>query len=125
MANSRRTFLTGAAGLAALGAMGTGLLGAAGNARAAMGKGPDALNLRTDGTYDTVELAKPAWTIGLMQTPVHTFEVSALKAGMQRNLKYLADAIDKAATTQARTCCSSTSSRSPAGASGPAPKRRR
>ena len=96
MANSRRTFLTGAAGLAALGAMGTGLLGAAGNARAAMGKGPDALNLRTDGTYDTVELAKPAWTIGLMQTPVHTFEVSALKAGMQRNLKYLADAIDKA-----------------------------
>ena len=96
MANSRRTFLTGAAGLAALVAMGTGLLGAAGNARAAMGKGPDALNLRTDGTYDTVELAKPAWTIGLMQTPVHTFEVSALKAGMQRNLKYLADAIDKA-----------------------------
>ena len=36
MANSRRTFLTGAAGLAALGAMGTGLLGAAGNARAAL-----------------------------------------------------------------------------------------
>ena len=96
MDSTRRSFLTGAAGLAAAGAMGASLLGAPGKARAAMGKGADALNMRSDGTYDTVELAKPAWTIGLMQTPVHTFEVSQRKAGMQRNLKYIADAIDKA-----------------------------
>lgn len=96
MSNSRRSFITGAASLAALGTVGSTLLGASGNAQAAMGKGPDALNLRTDGTYDTVELAKPSWTIGLMQTPVHTFEVSQVKSGMQRNLKYIANAIDKA-----------------------------
>ncbi len=96
MSNSRRSFLSGAAGLAALGAVGPALMGASGNTFAAMGKGPDTLSLHDDGTYDTVELAKPAWTIGLMQTPVHTFEVSAVKAGMQRNLKYIAEAIDKA-----------------------------
>ena len=96
MSNSRRTFLAGAAGLAALGATVPTLLGAASPARAAMGKGPDAINVRADGTYETVELARPAWTIGLMQTPVHTFEVSAARAGMKRNLQYVTGAIDKA-----------------------------
>jgi predicted amidohydrolase len=96
MSNSRRSFLTGAAGLAALGAVGPTLLGASGSAHAAMGKGPDKINMRDDGTYETVELAKPSWTIGLMQTPVHTFEVSAVKAGMKRNLQYISNAIDKA-----------------------------
>ena len=96
MSNSRRQFLGGAMGLAALGAVGPALMGASGTAHAAMGKGPDKINLRTDGTYDTVELIKPSWTIGLMQTPVHTYEVSQAKAGMKRNLKYVTDAIDKA-----------------------------
>ena len=96
MSNSRRSFLSGAAGLAALGVAAPALIGASSPARAAMGKGPDRINVRTDGTYETVELAKPSWTIGLMQTPVHTFEVSQAKAGMQRNLKYIAGAIDKA-----------------------------
>ena len=96
MSNSRRSFLTGAAGMAALSAVGPALLATSGSAHAAMGKGPDKINMRDDGTYDTVELAKPSWSIGLMQTPVHTFEVSAVKAGMKRNLKYIENAIDKA-----------------------------
>ena len=96
MSNSRRNFLSGAAGLAALGVTAPALLGASSPSRAAMGKGPDAINVRDDGTYETVELAKPAWTLGLMQTPVHTFEVSAVKAGMKRNLQYVSEAIDKA-----------------------------
>lgn len=96
MSSSRRSFLSGAAGLAALGVAAPALLGTPGPARATMGEGPDRINLRDDGTYETVELAKPAWTLGLMQTPVHTFEVSEVKAGLQRNLRYMADAIDKA-----------------------------
>ena len=96
MSSSRRSFLSGAAGLAALGVAAPAILGTTGTARAAMGKGPDRVNMRTDGTYETVELAKPAWTIGLMQTPVHTFDVSQVKSGLQRNLRYVADAIDKA-----------------------------
>lgn len=96
MSSSRRSFLSGAAGLAALGVAAPALLGTSGPVRAAMGKGPDQLNMRTDGTYETVELAKPAWTLGLMQTPVHTFDVSQVKAGLARNLAYVTEAIDKA-----------------------------
>ena len=95
MDNQRRRLLMGGAALAAAGSVGPTLLGA-GQARAAMGKGPDRVNMRTDGTYEAVELAKPVWTIGLMQTPVHTYEVAQARAGMQRNLKYVAEAIDKA-----------------------------
>lgn len=96
MSSSRRSFLSGAAGLAALGVAAPALLGTSGPVRAAMGKGPDQLNMRTDGTYETVDLAKPAWTLGLMQTPVHTFDVSQVKAGLARNLAYVTEAIDKA-----------------------------
>ncbi|MFT3754377.1 MAG: nitrilase-related carbon-nitrogen hydrolase [Pseudoxanthomonas sp.] len=96
MDDSRRSFLTGAAGLAAMGAVGGGLLGAASDARAAMGKGPDAINLRTDGSYDTVDLAKPTWTLGLAQTRVHSFEASETRTALKRNLEHMLETIDRA-----------------------------
>ena len=95
MGNSRRSFLTGAAGLAAIGA-GAGLLDASGGARAAMGKGPDEVNLRVDGTYETVELAKPAWTLALAQTRVHSFEPKETRSALKRNLDHMLDTIDRA-----------------------------
>ena len=96
MGNSRRSFLTGAAGLAAVGAMGAGLLGTAGSARAAMGRGPDQLTMRGDGTYSTVDLAKPAWTLGLAQTRVHSFEARETRTALKRNLDHMLDTIDRA-----------------------------
>ena len=96
MGNSRRSFLTGAASLAAVGAVGTGLMGTEGSARAAMGRGPDQLTMRDDGTYDTVELAKPAWTLGLAQTRVHSFEAKETRTALKRNLDHVLDTIDRA-----------------------------
>lgn len=96
MRSSRRSFLTGAAGLAAAGAVGTGLLGSAGEARAAMGKGSDELSLRADGTYTTVELAKPAWTLGLAQTRVHSFDAKETRTALKRNLEHMLQTIDRA-----------------------------
>ena len=96
MSNTRRHFLGSAAGLAALGAVGPSLLGASAPAQAAMGKGPDALNERTDGTYATIELAKPAWTLGLVQSRVHSFDAKEWKAGTKRNLAHMLELIDKA-----------------------------
>ncbi|MBP6797458.1 MAG: hypothetical protein KA124_05130 [Luteimonas sp.] len=96
MRSSRRSFLTGAAGLAAAGVVGTGLLGSAGEARAAMGKGSDELSLRADGTYDTVELAKPAWTLGLAQTRVHSFDAKDTRTALKRNLDHMLETIDRA-----------------------------
>ncbi len=96
MRSSRRSFLTAAAGLAAAGAVGTGLLGSAGEARAAMGKGSDELSLRADGTYATVELAKPAWTLGLAQTRVHSFDAKETRTALKRNLEHMLQTIDRA-----------------------------
>lgn len=90
MASDRRDFLVGAAGLAAFGAL------APDPAAAAMGKGPDALSLRTDGTYAAVDLAKPAWTLGVVQSRVRTFDADAWKAGMKANLDHMLTLIDKA-----------------------------
>ena len=96
MSNSRRQFLGNAAGLAALSAVGGSLLGTSAPASAAMGKGSDTLNLRTDGTYETVELAKPAWTLGLVQSRVHSFDAKEWKMGSKRNLAHMLELIDKA-----------------------------
>lgn len=96
MSSSRRHFLGSAAGLAALGAVGPALLGAPAPAQAALGKGPDALNQRNDGTYASVELAKPAWTLGLVQSRVHSFDAREWKAGTRRNLAHMLELIDKA-----------------------------
>jgi predicted amidohydrolase len=90
MSSERRDFLLGAAGLAALGALGPA------PAQAAMGKGPDALALRTDGTYATVELAKPAWTLGVVQSRVRTFDADDWKAGSKANLAHMLTLVDKA-----------------------------
>ncbi len=96
MSSSRRSFLAGAAGLAALGGVGGSLLGTPGASHAATGKGADAPSLRTDGTYDTVELAKPAWTLGLAQTRVHSFEPSQTRTALKRNLEHMLETIDRA-----------------------------
>jgi predicted amidohydrolase len=90
MASERRDFLLGAAGLAAFGAL------APAAAEAAMGKGPDALALRDDGTYAGVDLAKPAWTLGVVQSRVRTFDADRWKAGMRDNLAHMLELIDKA-----------------------------
>lgn len=90
MSSERRDFLLGAAGLAAFGAL------APRGGEAAMGKGPDALALRDDGTYATVELAKPAWTLGVMQSRVRTFDADDWKAGLRSNLDHMLVLIDKA-----------------------------
>lgn len=96
MTTSRRKFLLGGASLAALGTFGGSLLGTAGQVHAAMGKGPDALNLRPDGTYETVELAKPTWSLGLVQSRVHSFAANEWKAGMKRNLAHMLQLVDNA-----------------------------
>lgn len=90
MASDRRDFLVGAAGLAAFGAL------APEPAAAAMGKGPDALALRDDGTYAALELAKPAWNLGVVQSRVRTFDADDWKAGMRSNLDHMLALIDKA-----------------------------
>lgn len=90
MSSERRDFLLGAAGLAAFGAL------APGAGEAAMGKGADALALRDDGTYATVELAKPAWMLGVMQSRVRTFDADGWKAGLRSNLDHMLTLIDKA-----------------------------
>lgn len=95
MTNTRRKFLMGSAGLAALGALGPGVMGPGGRALAATGKGPDELNMRTDGTYDTVPLAKPVWTLGLAQTRVHSFDAKDTKTALKRNLDHMLESIDR------------------------------
>ena len=92
---SRRNFLVGAAGAAAMGALGTGALTMSGKAHAAMGKGADTLNMHTDGTYETVELAKPTWTLGMAQTRVHSFDARATKTALKRNLDHMLETIDR------------------------------
>lgn len=95
MTNSRRKFLMGSAGLAALGVFGSGVAKPGGRAQASTGKGPDQVNMRTDGTYETVELEKPMWTLGLAQTRVHSFEAKDTKTALKRNLDHMLESIDR------------------------------
>ena len=90
MNRSRRAFLGTGAGLAAAGAMAAGLPG---GVRSATGSGP--AHLRGDGGYDTVELAKPAWTLGLAQTRVHRIDGGQARPALQRNLEGMLEAIDR------------------------------
>lgn len=97
MSNSRRDFLAGAAtSAAALGMLGTGMLATSGAAQATMTKGSSTLTQNTDGTYATAPLEKDAWTLGLIQSRVHTFDIRNVKAGMKRNLDHMLHLIDKA-----------------------------
>lgn len=100
MGNSRRDFLAGTAATVATAAAASlgvlGVSGAAQGAQATTRKGSQALDMRTDGTYETVELAKPSWTLGLIQSRVHSFDASQWKAGMKRNLEHMLHLIDNA-----------------------------
>ncbi len=97
MTNSRRDFLTGAAATVATAAAASlGVLGISGTAKAATREGSKPLDMRTDGTYETVELAKPSWTLGLIQSRVHSFDASNWKAGMKDNLAHMLHLIDNA-----------------------------
>lgn len=99
MTNSRRDFLAGtAATVATAAAASLGVLGVSGAAHAASarkgGGAGQAINVRTDGTYETVELAKPSWTIGLVQSRVRTFDVSNWKSATKANLEHMLHLID-------------------------------
>ncbi|QOW21972.1 hypothetical protein INQ42_12340 [Lysobacter avium] len=88
------------ASLAAIGALGPGALGPGGRARAATtemlaGSSSDELSMQTDGTYDSVELAKPAWTLALAQTRVHSFDAKDTKTALKRNLDHMLQSIDR------------------------------
>lgn len=95
MTNARRKFLMGSAGLAAIGALGPGVMGPGGRAVAAEGARSDTVRMHTDGTYDTVPLAKPTWTLGLAQTRVHSFEAKDARIALKRNLDHMLESIDR------------------------------
>lgn len=97
MSSSRRDFLRNSAALAAAGVVGGGLLGgtaSAGTAGAAAATG--AVDQRSDGGYDTVPLAKPAWTLCLAQSRVHSFDAGQWRQGMKDNLAHMLHIIDAA-----------------------------
>jgi predicted amidohydrolase len=88
---TRRTLFAGGASLAAL--------AAAPSARAAMGKGPDTINLRPDGTYATVPLAKPTLSLGIVQSRVRPIDATSARAaerGRRENLDHMLNLIDAA-----------------------------
>ena len=96
MSTSRRDFLTGtAATVATAAAASLGVLGVSGVAHAATPKGSQQpLDMHTDGTYDTVELAKPSWTLGLVQSRVRSFDASQWKTATKSNLEHMLQLID-------------------------------
>jgi predicted amidohydrolase len=65
-------------------------------ARAAMGKGPTETNLRPDGTYATVDLAKDAWTLGVVQSRVMALNAAKPEPRKRENLQHMLDLIDYA-----------------------------
>lgn len=98
--NSRRDFLkTGGAALAAVSALGAGALAApaqAAGAKSAIDKAPLGLNVRKDGTYATVELVKPSFLLGVVQTRVRAVDASNPQKGLRENLKHMLHLIDNA-----------------------------
>lgn len=86
---SRRGFLAGAA----FGAAG---LAASGAAPAAMGKGPDKVTVKRDGTYDGVPLAKDAVRLGVMQTRVRPVDAANPDPGKRENLAHMLMLIENA-----------------------------
>ena len=115
--NSRRNFLKHSS--AALAAVGAGALGAgaltspvhASAAATAAGSGSvvgsgkgntsagSGLNVRKDGTYATVPLAKPSFLLGVVQARVRGVDASSLSSvskGVRENLNHMLNLIDKA-----------------------------
>ncbi|MBS0568579.1 MAG: hypothetical protein JSS59_14365 [Proteobacteria bacterium] len=99
MSGSRRDFLGNSTLLTAACVAGGSLLGgsvAASTLGATSGDAAAAVKQHTDGTYDTVPLAKPAWTLCLAQTPVHSFDASQWRKGISGNLQHMLQVIDAA-----------------------------
>lgn len=86
----RRELLFSAAALASA----AGLM-ASREALAAVGKGADKIDQRSDGTYSTVELVKPVWNLGVMQSRVRAVQMDNYKREIADNLAHMLDLIDK------------------------------
>ena len=92
MSKDRRNFLkstafAGTAGLIAA-AIGQPV------ARAAMGRGTDAVSIRTDGTYDVVPLQKPSVRLGVVQSRVRGVRIDHLREDRHANLSHMLEQID-------------------------------
>lgn len=89
---SRRNILktagAGLAGAVSLGALGSSPL------VASMGHGSD-LNMRDDGTYETVPLIKDTVTLSVVQTRVQAVDAKSPQKGLKENLAHMLKAIDK------------------------------
>jgi len=92
MTKDRRSFLKSTA-LAGTAGLLTAALGPNG-ARAAMGNGADWHSMASDGTYAVVPLAKPAITLGVVQSRVRGVRVDKLQQDREANLVHMLDLID-------------------------------
>ena len=94
MSRDRRSFLksTALAGTAGLIATAIGQPAA----RAAMGRGPDTISMRTDGTYDVVPLSKNTVSLGVVQSRVRGVRADNWKQDRQANLEHMLEQIDNA-----------------------------
>lgn len=93
-ATGRRSLLK-AAGLAGLAGLGGAAL-AGRPAAAAMGKGPDELTMRSDGTYATVPLRQDRITLGVVQSRVRAVDLGRRRATLRDNVNHMKDLIDAA-----------------------------
>ncbi|MEJ2533990.1 MAG: nitrilase-related carbon-nitrogen hydrolase [Gammaproteobacteria bacterium] len=64
-------------------------------AAAAMGDPSAPLNLRDDGTYDTVPLARDSITLTVVQSRVRAVDARSPRRGLKENLDHMLKAIDK------------------------------
>jgi predicted amidohydrolase len=86
----RRDFLMAAASLSATG----GLL--VQSSHAATGKGPSNHLMQGDGGYAKVELAKPAMTLGVVQSRIRALNMERWQKELKANLAHMIDLIDGA-----------------------------
>jgi predicted amidohydrolase len=90
---SRRALFAAGAGV------GVAALASAAPARAAMERGPDAINLRPDGTYEVVPLVKPNLSLGIVQSRVRPIDATSdrvAQRGRRENLDHMLNLIDAA-----------------------------
>jgi predicted amidohydrolase len=92
---SRRDVLFSAAGLSALAAatrIGESQAQGASDSKTTLVKSPH--QMYSDGTYAQVELAKPAWTLGVVQSQIHAIDADNHKVELQKNLDHMLKLID-------------------------------
>lgn len=89
---SRRDLLAAGAGIAAMAAPAR----AQSPSGATKAASKAALNMRTDGGYATVPLAKDAWTLGVVQSRVLAVDASEPARGRAANVRHMCDLIDYA-----------------------------